>query len=492
MLKNTNSKMVDDIRFIRKGVNMEGKSIFFKINVCFLDLILFVGLIFSVYIIIFPESIDTQFVMKIYGILAIIMLVNTFLVKNITLLGPAHILILYTLLSCFGYDILVLIDGDSYFDLISSIRHAYTDYFNLANALCYLAVLALIYGVRSQAKIKNIDLSDMKANLTFNPFERYLYLKVCYIIVILYTLILLFNVVSGRMPLTIYTDVREWFSTQPLLSYLLRLTWVAIPTYFFFAESKTEYISFLLPLSVMFLILMFSGNRNEILYPAAVAIGVFMWKRNRFYGKKTLHKGIVIVSIIIVFVINPLISNTRSTGLTLSDFAVEFTAGAFGFEAALLELGQQLNPISIILYALDNHITSYQYGLTFIVPTVSILSLNFIWGTSFYNNSTYYNPTRLLNSLGHYGRGFSYIAEFYYNFGVIGMIICMFCIGRYIGKRENSTLIKRKVLFYFQVMPLFMVFSRNIFGFSILIPIFAMLLNLFVSLLSQRRSGGAL
>lgn len=447
------------------------------------DFLLISGLLFSIFIIISPKSISVKNGMVIYGVLSIVLLVKTFISKNITTLGPAHILILYTLVSSFGYDMLVLFGGDFYFNTVSSIRHAYMDYFNKANAICFIGTTVLLYAVTSIRKHSFNDSAELKKHFSFDFYERKLYLKVSFLIVSLYSLILLLAAVTGKLPLTSYADVRDWLSTQPFLSYLLRLTWVSIPTYFFFAESRQEYFMFFVPLGIMFFILMITGNRNEILYPTAVAIGVFIWKRYHFQDKHKLPKIIIVGALIVVFILNPLISSTRKNGLSIS----VLLTGSFGVSDALLELGQQLNPFSIILYALDQGITSYKYGMTFIVPTISILSLNLVWGTSLYNNSIDYNPTILLNSLGHYGRGFSFIAEFYYNFGLLGMVICMFILGRYMGKRENATLSKRKLLFYFQIMPFYMIISRNICGYNIVIIVFACILNLFIQMISQTR-----
>lgn len=448
------------------------------------EFLLILGAIFSIFIIISPENADVKTVMKIYGGLSMLLLIYTFFEKNITTLGCAHIFILYILVSSFGYDLLVLFGGDLFFDTISSIRHAYLDYFNKANALCYIGVAVLVYGISSIQKSNISDPITLKKRLSFDSLERRLYLQLCLAIISLYSFILLMSVVTGRLPLTNYADVKDWFSTQPFLSYLLRLAWVAIPTYIYFAESKQEYISFFIPLGIMFLILMITGNRNEILYPAAVAVGISIWKRCYFQGKTKLPKLIIVGILIVVFVLNPLISSTRQSGLSISNLIT----GSFGVSDVLLELGQQLNPFSIILYALDQEITSFKYGMTLIVPTVSILSLNLMWGTSIFNDSIEYNPTVVLNHLGHYGRGFSCIAEFYYNFGMIGMIVCLFIIGRYMGKRENATFSKRKILFYFQIMPLLMVFSRNILGYNVLIIIFALALNLLVQFIAQTRN----
>lgn len=445
--------------------------------------VLLLGIIFSFILVIDSDIVSTIMSMKIYGFLGIVVLFKIFSSYKITNLAPAQILILYTVVSCFGYDILVLFGGESMFNTISMIRHAYMEYFSLANALYFLGVSFLILGMLSIHKI-NDDSEILRENLLVTNYERDLYIKISFTIVLLYSVVLLVSVISGRLPLTNYADVREWFSTQPILSYLLRLAWVAIPTYFYFADSRNEYFKFCFPVGIMFVILMLTGNRNEILYPLAVAIGVFVWKRFHIKGKQKLPKFIVIGALFIIFVLNPLISSTRQSGFNFQTLIT----GSFGIESALSELGQQLNPFSIILYALDKGITSFKYGMTYIVPSVSILSLNLIFGTSYYNSSIDYNPTIILNSLGHYGRGFSYIAEFYLNFGILGIVVCMFLIGRYLGKRENATFSSRKLLFYFQIMTFFMITSRNICGYNIIVILFAIALNLFVRTLVTRNS----
>ena len=453
----------------------------------FIDVLLLFGVVFSCTILLSPNIISEKNTMQVYGLLCLVLIMKTFWSSNIITLGPVHILILYVIVSCFGYDVLVLLGGNFFYTTISGIRHAYIDYFNKANALYFLGSIALVYGVVSIKRNNNLkNITILKKRLSFTNFEKYLFMRISFYIVWMYSALLLFFVITGRIPLTGYAEVRDWFSTQPMLSYLLRLTWVAIPTYFFFANSKNEYTKFSIPLLIMFLILMITGNRNEILYPLAVAVGVYVWKRNCFENKRKLPKFVMIGALIIIFIFNPLISSTRQTGFNITDI----TNFSFGVSDVLLELGQQINPFSIILYALDQGITTFKYGMTLIVPTVSILSLNLIWGTSIYNTSIVYNPTILLNSLGHYGRGFSFIAEFYYNFGFFGMIFIMYVIGRYMGKRENAPFSKWKLLFYFQIMPLFMVISRNICGYNILNIIFALLLNFIVKFIIQKKERG--
>ena len=452
------------------------------------NIFLLLGTCYSIVLIIDQSIVSTYISMKVYGLLGIVLLVKVFSSKKITNLGPAQILILYTVASSLGYDILVFFLGEEMYSQIASLRHSYMEYFNFANAVYYLGIVAMIYGMMTIKKTNDKNPEELKEYLSVSDLKRDLYMKIAFATVSIYAVIIIFSVITGRLPLTNYGEVRDWFATQPLLSYLLRLTWVMIPTYFYFAEKKTEYIKFCIPVGFMFIILMITGNRNEILYPLAIAVGVFVWKRYHLEGKKTLPKYVTIGSLLIVFVLNPLISSTRQSGLNVQTLL----SGSFGFKDAFLELGQQLNPFSIILSAMDDGITSFRYGMTYIVPSISLLSLNLVFGTSYYLTSMKYNPTVVLNSLGHYGRGFSYIAELYMNFGTIGVLLCMFLLGRYMGKCENATFRNNKLLFYFQIMPFFMIISRNICGFSIVTIIFAVILNMVVGTRSIRMKKGRL
>lgn len=443
-----------------------------------LNTLLVFSLFFSIAIIVNDHFVDPKTAMQVYGISAVLFIIKISTTPKIIIFGPTYIILLYTIISCFGYDILVLLNPSEY-ETIDSLRHSYMDYFNLANAYYHVGVFSFVFGIMMTKRNGNIPPEKRVLQIsTFSPTERKLFMNLSLGVIYLYILWLMFEVVTGRLPLTNYFEVKDFFRQQSVLMYILRATWVAMPTYLFFAE-KRDLPRLLIPVSVMFIILMFTGNRNEILYPLAIAIGVYVWRMKVFAGKN-VPKSLIIGTLILVLVINPMVSNTRKDG-----FDTLFS-GSFGLRDALLEMGQQLNPFSIILSAIDMGIYSFQYGMTMIVPSVSVSTLNFIFESDLYK-TTFYNPSNVLNYLGHYGRGFSYIAEIYINFGVIGIVIAFFLLGKLSGYIETMCCNSRKLLFFFQIGSLLMLWSRNVLAFNFVIVIFAILLQITVEVMSLKR-----
>ncbi|MCH1640117.1 O-antigen polysaccharide polymerase Wzy family protein [Paenibacillus timonensis] len=443
-----------------------------------LNTLLVASLFFSMAIIVNDHVVDPKTAMQVYGLAAVLFIVKISTTKKIVVFGPTYIILLYTIISCFGYDILVMLNPSEY-ETIASLRHSYMDYFNLANAYYHIGVFSFVFGIMMSKRKANITPEKKTLRFsTFSPAERKLFMNLSLGIIYFYILWLVFEVVTGRLPLTNYIEVKDFFRQQSALMYILRATWVAMPTYLFFAEKK-DLPRFLIPVSVMFIILMFTGNRNEILYPLAIAIGVYVWRMKVFSGKG-VPKSLIIGTLILVLVINPMVSNTRKDGFET------LLSGSFGLRDALLEMGQQLNPFSIILSAIDTGIYSFQYGMTMIVPSLSISTLNFIVESDLYK-TTFYNPSNVLNYLGHYGRGFSYIAEIYINFGVLGIVIAFFLLGKLSSYIESVCSNSRRLLFFFQLGSLFMLWSRNVLAFNFVIVIFAVLLQITVEVMTARR-----
>lgn len=425
--------------------------------------------LFSVALIIDDSLVDPSTGMRIYGAGSILLLVLLIVSEKIKTLTPFCIILLYAVISSFGYSILVFLYGDRAYTEICSIRHAYTAYFNEANAICYICCTLLLAGYLLGERKK--EKGDTKSQGILGSKESKVLSQFASTIIWLYACYLLLSVLTGRMPLSNYAEVKEWTSTQPLLMYGLRLVWIAIPTYLY-VENSIKFRSFIIPVLMISIIFIFTGNRNEAMYPLAIGCGVYLWKRYKTTGKG-IPIWVTIGIIVVVFIINPLISSTRQEGLSLADFV----NGSFGFYDALLEMGQQINPFSITLYALDKTGAHLQYGMTILVPTLVILSLRTIYASGEYLYSAY-NPSYILEKLGHTGRGYNIFAELYYNFGCFGAFLLSFIFGRYAARCEKSIIGSRRALVFFQLGTLFIVWVRNVFGFNCTIVIFTIIIDL--------------
>ena len=456
---------------------LKSKTRFFKL---FIDIILALFFLFSVLIVIDNNLVSVRTGMYIYGVAALFLTLKIFTSKRIGIFGPAFILILYTVLSCFGNDILVLLLGRPRFLRVIASSHAYLAYYNLANALFYVGCFSWLMGISYDGPglIRRTEKSGSKE---LTDFEINLYLKVTLAIIWAYVVWWALMLTTGQTSLTNYAEIRSWLSTKPVQMYLLRLSWVAMPTYMYFASKRSQLIQFSIPVLLMTAVLLLTGNRNEIMYPLATCVGVYIWKRRLVAEKRAIPIVLIIAVVLMIFVISPMISSTRKIGFGLSTLL----SGSYGFVNALSEMGKQINPFSIILFAIDSGRYAFQYGMTLFVPIISLVSLNLIFGTSLYH--TVYNPTLVLNQLNHYGLGFSYITEAYINFGLLGIIILFLLLGRYCGASENVTNKGKKTLIYFQIMPLLMLWSRNVFGLNFIIVIFVIILNIAIRLMSEIR-----
>ena len=445
----------------------------------------FISLLFSFFIFFNDKSLDTIVVMKIYGALSIVLLVRLFTFQEIVPFGPSFLIFLYSVITCFGYDVLVLTLGNEQYYLIEQRRHSYTEYYNLANSIMFIGNSMLLFGMHNSNTFNNIFKSRTKNNIIdkrafISDFEKKTGLLISFIIVSSYTALLIMALATGRLRLIDYASVKDYFSENNVFSYLLRLSWVAIPTGTYYARNRKDYTILAIPIIFMFIILMISGNRNEILYPLSMAVGIYVWKRNHI-ERKQVPLSILMMALFVIIVINPLISSTRKIGLGLSTLI----SGTFGFYDAIYEMGSGINTFSITLYALDTQYTSFKYGLTILIPIVALISLNSIVNTTTFHSE--YSPTVILNNLGHYGRGYTWICELFLNFGIIGTILFFLILGGYINSSESPRVLERKRLFFFQISPLFMLWARNSFNLNFIIIIFALVINWVIRIITRSK-----
>ena len=438
--------------------------------------VLVVVMLISVLMLFEPTLMSVENAMRVYGIAALAILIALCVTERILILGPFFIVVIYAVVSSFGYDILVLFYGDDMYEQIRSIRHAYTEYFNQANALCLIGLFSMLVGsVSFCSKPSFANQSEF-----FSYAEKRAYVRVSLLILWIFLFYMLVSLFTGTLRLTNYAEVKEWMSLQPFFMYALRFVWIAIPTYIFFSDRVIKW-EFVVPLALISAILIFSGNRNEAMYPLAMGVGVYVWKRIRVHGG-SIPVWIVPASLFVVFVLNPLISSVRNTGLDLETLL----GGSFGFKEALLELGQQINPFSISLYAMDKCGYEFQFGMTILAPCMAILSLGMLLSTSAYLSSNM-NPIFVLERLGHSGRGYNIFAEMYVNFGVLASSLALFGMGMISSRCENGRKLDRFTLLYFQLSPVIMLWVRNTFMFNITIVIFALIINIVIYILFNNK-----
>lgn len=424
--------------------------------------------IISVVLLIEPNSIPIEVVMTLYGIAAIIVIIYITLAESVLTFGPFYIILLYLICSCFGYDIVVAIFGHSAFLEISAIRHAYINYFNQANSISFCLLCSILLGSHSETQSPKYEYKQFKN--AFSRKERSMLCLLSSIALWITSSVLLFAVLQGSLGFSTYAESKDWFAERSYFSYLLRLAWVSVPTYILLCKQITIK-AFILPISIISFILIFTGNRNEAMYCLAMGLGSYVWRRQYEQGKG-VPAWTVLLSVFIVFILNPIISSTRNIGL---DFETLIT-GSFGVKDALIELGQQINPFSITLYAMDKLGYGFQAGMTILVPSLVILTLNTVFDSADYLYSNY-NPLYLLERIGHTGRGYSIFSELYVNFGTLISMILVFLFSRFAVYCERIRFHPRLILLYFQTSTMIMLWVRNTIAFNITVLILAIIID---------------
>lgn len=233
------------------------------------------------------------------------------------------------------------------------------------------------------------------------------------IFILLYLFILLYGIFSGSISIETYADYRD--SKLPGYVWFLFLFRIGVP--FCFATGNLKQIRFtslLLLLSTA--IIFFAGSRGEIIYPLAIAITILFIR-----GMKINLKHIT-VFIIIFFLLIPIVAQTRGdfSKLTEDDFELNFTD-------PFIEAGVIIRPYTETYNWLKAG-EDLGYGKTYFIPVQRILGyLPYIKrpkleGSRFFLKER--TPTQ----------GYSTLAEAYFNFGVLGIIIFPFLVSYIINK----------------------------------------------------------
>lgn len=442
-------------------------SITFKIFTFIISIVVF---FFSLLILTEIYKPDILYALIIYclGAFGLIISINN---TDMQKFGPAYSIILYTIFTHFGYSIaLIFTSHDELVKVISNNRHLYIEYLPRVMSISYLSVLAFIVGWHTDRFIVT-KIKDKRYRTDISSNHKNIYVKVSTMVVYSYFAVLIYYALSYGIIGQSYIMVKEVLASQ-FLGYLQRLFWVATVPLVIFAK-KRDYLINVAPLTGIFVILMLTGNRNDILIPLVVGFSLFTLKNRK------LLKVPLVVGLFTVFIINPLISEIRQVGI----FTINSISN--GIEAALLEMGLQVNPFSIIMYLTENGV-NHMRGLTIILPSFAILNLNFFYTTNDFLLSIY-NVQKLLANQNHMGQAFSMIGEMWINFGVLGAVLVYFGFGKFSRKMEKRIKNDYDLLIYGQIALIMMYWTRNLILFNIILVIFSIALHYFTKKLAVRR-----
>ncbi len=406
-------------------------------------------------------SLDTETSLQLYGIGSVLLLLHLNIIK-IQKFSPSYTVVLYTIFTHFGFGMVYLVTIKYEFVNFLMLRsHLYLEYLPTVFAISFVGVSSFFSGwsikqILSKGKMGTKKTKSIHSK-RFSDKLRSTYLIISTFISYGFAITLLGIVLRGGLLSIGYIEIKEALSVS-FYSYLQMLFWISIVPIAVLGDKKT-FILNSMPIILITVLLLATGNRNDILYPLSIAFSLYC-----LVHKKVPTK-LLIVGLIIVFIINPAIAATRKEGLfSLSDLS-------FGFIDATREMGGQVSPFSIVIHFVENGMQK-MHGLSMILPTLAVLNLNIFYTTSEYLNSLYHIPN-VIALHNHYGRAFSMIAEMWINFGVVGVALVYGIYGYLSNKIEKATLTHKELIFYGQFSVLMMYWVRNALMFNILLIIFS-------------------
>ena len=391
--------------------------------------------------------------------------------------GPSFVVILYTIISHFGWPILCVAgQREVVINSYLTRRHLYEDFLSPSLSASFLACAAFTLGwrfwyLRAGGK-KRRDPRDAVAHslqeIRETRFGRSLTLLCAATIYAFAFALAVFTIRSGLLSLT-YTDVKSVFADSPIMARFQGAFWVAVVTLAALA-SRRDLLWVAFPLGVIAFLFLASGNRNDILYPLAAALGIYVQRRGR------APVSALVVGFSVLFVLSPWIADTRSAAGSGPELSLRITD-------SIAELGGQIQPFSVIMSVVGSDVP-HMLGMTMLMPSVVIISWGMIWTKQDYLTSNLYTPN-LLAQQGHVGQGFSMIAELWVNFGSIGMTVGYLVLGILMVRLETRTT-GRFVRLGFGVLTLLLVhWARNSLAFDVALFVYFAILYLAALVLSS-------
>lgn len=374
-----------------------------------------------------------QWMLVVYGVFAIVLMVYL-CISDIRLFSPFFIVVLYTIVSHFGFTIVALVQSDMVYQYLNTNRHVYFEYLAQALQIATVGTSFLIIGYKvKSAKIHNKSEIDQDNEFLQNNCKKDKYINFALLVYYVYAFMLLYIALKYNLFSAGYSTVKRVLSSGAVIVHFKTLFWVAtLPISVFF--DKTVLKKAITPIIIIFFVFMFTGNRNDVLYPLAIGYSLYCYK-----NKKT-SKIVNTVALIILFVINPAISDNRASGDLLG------ATYSFKFVDAIMEMGGQIRPLTVTLSLFYQGVIPHLWGMSIILPTIADLNMGLLYSGNTFRASLNYIPN-ILALDNHYGQGYSMISELWLNYGLIGVILICFFIGykcASVEKREvdDKTLIR--------------------------------------------------
>lgn len=379
--------------------------------------------------------------------------------KTIRIIPISTFILLYMVIQAFGIPLAMLIDEKTATEYLFREKLFYGNFLGEYISLSIAAISSILLSLLLFKKNKNIANNEFENNGSLNEVgNKNFYYVIGVTLIVVFGLYMSFNFLTGAMPIS-YSEYKLWQENRTQ-NYLQFGFWFGC--LFAISSCRKKQVPFLLLIFIIpSVILIMTGNRNDVLYPLIISLGVYIYRFRRIPVIPLL-----LVTIFIT-VISPVISSTRTQGVELSvnESLKELIA------SSLNEFGSQLTPISHVFQWIDNG-ENYAYGSTYIYGSLVGIFSPFFSSLSLWFSSSRFNISERLPALG-----FSMSGEILFNFSIWGVVIIYLILGVYWIKKESQNLDTDQLVRYSFVCFSLLVLVRN--SFSTYITVIIMFLILY-------------
>lgn len=336
-------------------------------------------------------------------------------------------------------------------------------YLNMYISLILLSVSCVLIGlILFGTKSEIADFEEKKGD----SYHKKIFFYLGFVCLCFFAFYMIFSFITGQIIIGNYSAYKEWSGTS-LRNYSQICFWISSVFICACGSQKQIFFSFLV-YCFPALIMLLSGNRNDVFFPLLIGLGIY------YLRYKKIPKILLLFIFVIIFLAGPIIIQLRNGGnVHFSDLFMNIR-NSIG--EALFELGGQLHAVSNMFFWLESG-EGYTFGITFFLGLfASMFRRIFPSIVTYYENSRYYILGRLP------GLGFSFSAEVFFNFSVVGILIIFIFLGRIMGKSENKINNLNKLIWYGFFMLWLLILVRNSFGYSLVY------LKVFIALFLFERS----
>lgn len=394
--------------------------------------------------------------------------------RRIGKFGVSFAVILYTILSAIGMCCIYFLFPGYYPDRYRGIKVvgslSYAEFPN-ALAMSMLAVLTYClvaffytrkrYGVN---KLTGIYIYDQYSDPSTTR-QRNIIVWFGYLLLFFTCVYFVFQLFLGRISISMtYKDYRAAIIND-IYTYIVTIYSTGICFVVACANKKQLRIGLGL-FGFVAIILMLTGNRGEVLYAALACIGIW------YYRAKRIGIRLMIILLILFFVIIPIIASTRNMGVVGNIKNV-----VIGWTDSIVEIGMQLRLAIYTMNEVNIGAREFLYGFSYYNPFINILN-TLVPIIPRLDVPVAYNFKAAFPTMG-----FSFIAEAYCNFGVLGVITIYGLLAWWIAKMESRNLKPIDIATFGAITSVIINLTRNRFSIAPVMILFILLIRLICKLI---------